>query len=152
MAVGVGAGADDNELKSIAMGNADNTMKIGSFDQLAGRVKTLTKELCQGMDTSCLKGLVQENNRCSKTLSTETPNNNNHNNHNHNNNNNHDNDNNNNKSNKHAHKNKKTNKQKSTTTITTTMTKTKTKATNTRTNKLTKINNHKNKTHLVQSG
>ena len=49
MAVGIGGGADDTELKSIAMENSDNVMKLASFDQLAGNVKNLTQELCQGI-------------------------------------------------------------------------------------------------------
>lgn len=49
MAVGLGPGAPDSELKSIAMGDTANVMKIGSFDQLAGNVKAITKQLCQGI-------------------------------------------------------------------------------------------------------
>jgi len=48
LAVGLGPGAPDSELKSIAMENSDNVMKIGSFDQLAGNLKKITKDLCQG--------------------------------------------------------------------------------------------------------
>lgn len=48
LAVGLGPGAPDNELKSIAMENSDNVMKIGSFDQLAGNLQKITKDLCQG--------------------------------------------------------------------------------------------------------
>ena len=48
LAVGLGPGAPDTELKSIAMENSDNVMKIGSFDQLAGNLQKITKELCQG--------------------------------------------------------------------------------------------------------
>ena len=48
LAVGLGPGAPDSELKSIAMENSDNVMKIGSFDQLADNLKKITKDLCQG--------------------------------------------------------------------------------------------------------
>ena len=48
LAVGVGSGADNDELRSIAMNNSDNVMKLSSFDQLASSVKNLTKEMCQG--------------------------------------------------------------------------------------------------------
>ena len=48
LAVGIGPGAPDSELKSIAMENSDNVMKIGSFDQLAGNLQKITKHLCQG--------------------------------------------------------------------------------------------------------
>lgn len=50
MAVGVGSGVDNNELKSIAMGTSDNVLKLKSFDQLADNLKNLTKDLCQGMN------------------------------------------------------------------------------------------------------
>ena len=49
MAVGVGPGAVDSELKSIAMEDIANTMTIGSFDRLAGNVKKITKHLCRGI-------------------------------------------------------------------------------------------------------
>ena len=49
MAVGVGSGADINELRSIAMENPENVMKLSSFDQLADSVKNLTREICQGI-------------------------------------------------------------------------------------------------------
>ena len=48
LAVGVGSGADNDELRSIAMNNSDNVMKLSSFDQLTSSVKNLTKEMCQG--------------------------------------------------------------------------------------------------------
>ena len=48
LAVGLGPGAPDSELKSIAMENSDNVMKIGSFDQLAGNLQKITKDVCQG--------------------------------------------------------------------------------------------------------
>ena len=48
LAVGLGPGAPDGELKSIAMENSDNVMKIGSFDQLTGNLQKITKDLCQG--------------------------------------------------------------------------------------------------------
>ena len=47
-AVGLGPGAPDSELKSIAMENSDNVMKIGSFDRLTGNLQKITKDLCQG--------------------------------------------------------------------------------------------------------
>lgn len=52
MAVGVGSGVDNNELKSIAMGTSDNVLKLKSFDQLADNLKNLTKDLCQGMNVA----------------------------------------------------------------------------------------------------
>ena len=61
LAVGVGAGADESELKTIAMGNSENVLKMGSFGQLARSLRTVTKNLCQGMDESCLKELVSCN-------------------------------------------------------------------------------------------
>ena len=48
LAVGLGPGAPDSELKSIAMENSDNVMKIGSFDQLTSNLQKITKDLCQG--------------------------------------------------------------------------------------------------------
>ena len=48
LAIGLGPGAPDSELKSIAMENSDNVIKIGSFDQLADNLKKITKDLCQG--------------------------------------------------------------------------------------------------------
>ena len=48
LAVGLGPGAPDSELKSIAMENSDNVMKIGSFDQLTDNLQKITKDLCQG--------------------------------------------------------------------------------------------------------
>ena len=49
MAVGVGPGAVDSELQSIAMEDTANTMTIGSFDRLAGNVKNITMHLCRGI-------------------------------------------------------------------------------------------------------
>ena len=48
MAVGVGSGADNNELRSIAMENPENVMKLSSSHQLADGVKNLTRKMCQG--------------------------------------------------------------------------------------------------------
>ena len=48
LAIGLGPGAPDSELKSIAMENSENVIKIGSFDQLADNLKKITKDLCQG--------------------------------------------------------------------------------------------------------
>jgi len=58
IAIGVGSGADDNELRSIAMENSDNVMKLGSFDHLAENVKNLTRGLCQGKDV--FQGAIAE--------------------------------------------------------------------------------------------
>ena len=58
MVIGVGSGADDNELRSIAMENSDNVMKLGSFDHLAENVKNLTRGLCQGKDV--FQGAITE--------------------------------------------------------------------------------------------
>ena len=55
MAIGIGNGADDNELRSIAMNNTDNIRKLASFDEMAHNVKNLTKDLCQGITkNTCL--------------------------------------------------------------------------------------------------
>lgn len=55
MAVGIGSGADDDELRSIAMNNTDNIRKLTSFDEMAHNVKNLTKDLCQGITkNTCL--------------------------------------------------------------------------------------------------
>ena len=48
LAVGFGPGAPGSELKSIAMENSDNVMKISSFDQLTSNLQKITKDLCQG--------------------------------------------------------------------------------------------------------
>ena len=55
MAIGIGSGADDHELRSIAMNNTDNIRKLASFDEMAHNVKNLTKDLCQGITkNTCL--------------------------------------------------------------------------------------------------
>ena len=59
LAVGVGSGADNDELRSIAMNNSDNVMKLSSFDQLASSVKNLTKEMCQGTASTLSEGVYR---------------------------------------------------------------------------------------------
>ena len=59
LAVGVGSGADNDELRSIAMNNSDNVMKLSSFDQLASSVKNLTKEMCQGTGSALSEGVYR---------------------------------------------------------------------------------------------
>ena len=59
LAVGVGSGADNDELRSIAMNNSDNVMKLSSFDQLASSFKNLTKEMCQGTGSTLSEGVYR---------------------------------------------------------------------------------------------
>ena len=63
LSVGLGPGAPDSELKSIAMENSDNVMKISSFDQLAGNLQKITKDVCQGKVGQLLLCSVLESNR-----------------------------------------------------------------------------------------
>ena len=64
MAVGVGSGVDSNELRSIAMNNSENVMKLSSFDRLAGSLRNLTKELCRGTDTNLVFKVLLMPPRC----------------------------------------------------------------------------------------
>ena len=57
LAVGVGSRVDNDELRSIAMNNSDNVIKLTSFDQLASSVKNLTKEMCQGTGSTLSEGV-----------------------------------------------------------------------------------------------
>ena len=71
LAVGVGAGADESELKTIAMGNSENVLKMGSFGQLARSLRTVTKNLCQGMDESCLHSEILNDRNSKSSIETE---------------------------------------------------------------------------------
>lgn len=72
LAVGLGPGAPDSELKSIAMENSDNVLKIGSFDQLADNLKKITKDVCQGNFEQLLVCSVLESDQRVKSVDEPT--------------------------------------------------------------------------------